>query len=52
MSYQHSIGYPGDSFTGRSKDPTNNIKVPKEKRYKKTKDNPEKQTTQNTAKQN
>jgi len=41
------------SLSGRqihgSKDPTNSIKVQKEQRYK-VKKNPEKQTTQNTAK--
>jgi len=37
----------GDSW---SKDPTNSIKVLKGKRYKRKK-NPEKQTTQNTARQ-
>ena len=39
----------GRQFYG-SKNPTNSIKVLKEKRYK-SKENPEKQTTQNTAKQ-
>jgi len=34
----------------RSKDPTNSIKVYWRKRRYKSKDNPEKQTTQNTAK--
>jgi len=34
----------------RSKDPTNSIKVLKEKRFK-SKENQKKQTTQNTAKQ-
>ena len=32
--YQHSIGYMGDGFY-RSKDPTNSIKVMKEKAVKK-----------------
>ena len=41
---QHSIGYTGDGFY-RSKDPTNSIKVLKENA---TKENPEKEKTQNT----
>jgi len=41
---QHSIGYIGDGFY-RSKDPTNSIKLLKEKSYK---GKPRKSKTQNT----
>ena len=43
-SRQHSIGYMGDGFY-RSKDPTNSIKVLKEKAVK---ENNPKNTTKNT----
>jgi len=45
-----NTGYLADSFTGQKSDPTNSIKVLKEKRYK-SKETQKKQTTQNTATQ-